>query len=121
MGYREFRSLEEIRSLHRDLDKMEFVGRIFDSLPSFSYSDGLLWENALLRAFAHDQMKSSSQEMSTILGATVSWLNNLRQEKVRVEDSFKNWLLQIIGIRAEPETILLSEITRSALKEIAPE
>lgn len=120
MGYREFRSLEEIRSLHRDLNKIELVGKVLSSLSSFSYSDGLLWKTVLLTAYAHDQLKLLSQEMPNTLEKTISWLNKLRREKVDIENSFKNWLLQKIGFKPEPESILLKEITTLVLEEIGP-
>jgi hypothetical protein len=120
MGYREFRSLEEIRSLHRDLDRIELVGKVLSSVAPFSYSDGLLWKTVLLKAYFHDELKLSSQDMPNALGETIPLLNKLRPEEVDIRDSFKRWLLQKIEFKPNPDAILLNEITTSVLEEIGP-
>lgn len=118
LGYREFHSLEEIRSLHRDLDKIEFLGRVFSSLPPFSYSEGLPWKTVLLNAYSQDHPELLSYRMPNFSENRSHSINQVRQEKAEIEDSFRNWLLQKIGSPLESDINLLEDITRSVLKEI---
>lgn len=118
MDLREFRSLEEIRSLHRDLDKIELIGRALSSLPPLSYSDGLEWRTVLLAAFATDQMGLSSQAAFQTSEEAISWLKRLHCEGVDIEDSFKNWFVEKAGVKNETETNPLKEITTYVLREM---
>jgi hypothetical protein len=120
LGYREFRSLEEIRSLHRDLDRIEFLGRVLSSLSPFSYSEGLLWRTVLLNAYTHDHLQLLSQGMPNFSEKTIPCLNQLDQEKAEMEHSFRSWLLQKIGGSPESEVNHLEEITLLVLKETGP-
>ncbi len=120
MGYREFRSLEEIRSLHRDLDRIEFLGRVLSSLPPFSYSDGLVWKTVLLNAYTHDHLQLLSQGMPNCSQEAIHCIHQLHQEMAEMEHSFRSWLLQKIGGLPESEVNLLEELTLLVLKETGP-
>ncbi len=118
MGYREFRSLDEVRSLHRDLDKVEVLGRVILSLPPFSYSDGLTWKSVLWRAYVEDREELSRSDPSAPLTERSSWLKKLRRERREVEASLTRWLLQRLGPSQEAVTDLLREIASLVLEEM---
>lgn len=112
-GFREFRSLEEIRSLRRDLDRVELLGKILSSLPSFSYSDGLLWTTVLLSAYDQEQWRLSSLE------TRLRSIEGLRRERFTIEDSFKHWLYQKIVPQTDHEREMLQELASRVLDEMA--
>lgn len=115
-GYREFRSLKEIQILHRDLDIVELIGRILSTLPSFSYSEGLLWERVILNAFMEEQRKSSSRTMDQPMEGRRDNLNEIDRDGKEVEDSLKNWVFQRVEIK-EREEMLVNEIASRVLEE----
>ncbi len=108
-GYREFRSLKEIQLLHRDLELIEFIGKVLSTLPPFSYSDGLLWKGVILKAFRDETMKQSLQRRGEPTEG-----RGKRKEK---EDPFKSWVSQRVEI-GEKEVPLLNEIATVVLKEM---
>ncbi|NWF91877.1 MAG: hypothetical protein HXY46_03100 [Syntrophaceae bacterium] len=120
MEYREFRSLEEIRSLRRDLDEIELVGKVLSSLPPFSYSDGLVWKTVLLTAYIRDQTEPQFQEMPNTIEGTTRCLNQLLQKGIDIEGSFNHWLLKKVAFKPENEISLLREITTLVLKDSVP-
>ncbi len=117
-GYREFRSFEEIRSYHQDLDRIELLGRILSQLPSFSYSEGLLWKTVLMNAYNRDRLKRFSQKNADFLDERMTSMYRQRQEKGEIKNSFRDWLLQKTGPLSNGEVNLLEEITRMVLDEI---
>ncbi|MGQ9645174.1 MAG: DUF6178 family protein [Thermodesulfobacteriota bacterium] len=117
-GYREFRSLGEIRSYRRDLDKIELLGRILSRLRPFSYTEGLQWKTVLLKAYRRDHPQCLSQEGINFGRETAASMGRRHTEKGEIKNSFRNWLLQKTGSLSGSDMNLLEELTRNVLDEL---
>jgi hypothetical protein len=115
-GYREFRSIKEIQLLHRDLDMIEVIGKILSTLPSFSYSDGLLWKRVVLTAFMDERMKQFSHQGHKPIEGRMDGLGRGNGRRRETNDSFKDWVFQRVEMK-EKEANLLNEIAAWVLED----
>ncbi len=118
LGYREFRSLDEVRSFHRELDKIEVLARVLLSLPHFSYTDGLTWKIVLWSAYVEDQRKLSGSKPFAPSSEWSFWLKKLQTEGREMEASLTSCLSQKLGPSQQTTAELLQEIAALVLEEI---
>ncbi len=108
-AFREFRSYSEIQILHKDLDRLELLGRILQSLPNFSYFLGWTWKEFLFHAFLRETIPSSIETPMDTIEEKVSLLKSLYSEE-ELRKSFIAWLSSKGNLSYERENSLLHEI-----------
>ncbi len=96
---------------------IEVIGKILSTLPSFSYSDGLLWKGVVLTAFMDEQMKPFPHQSHKPIEGRMGGLGEGNGRRMEINDSFKNWVFQRVEIK-EKEANLLNEIATWVLEDI---
>jgi hypothetical protein len=120
-GYREFRTLSEIGSLHHDLDRIETLIRVVSFVSSSSWSEGFCWKRVLLRAFVEEEMEPSLLTDSTLVERGILGFCAARWEKGALRERLMSWLQRKTGTASDRNLwALLEEIVESLLDEIRP-
>lgn len=107
--FREFHSYSEIQTLHRELDRIELLGRILQSFPHFSYFSGETWKEFLFDTFLRETIPLRIETPMDSIEEKISFLKNLYSEE-EVRKSFAAWILNRGNLSYEREGSLLQEI-----------
>lgn len=115
--FREFHSYSEIQTLHKDLDRIELLGRILKSLPHFSYYSGVTWKEFLFDTFLRETIPSRIEApIDYSINEKISFLKNLYSEE-ELRKTFAGWLLNRGNLSYDRENSLLQEILDLLFKE----
>lgn len=121
-GYREFRALSEIRSLHHDLERIEFVTQGLSFVPSSAWSEGSCWKKVLLRAFVEEEMGIPFEADSTLRQGGTSGCYAQQWERGTLRERLTTWLQKKTGTACEgSQRAVLGEVVESLLAEVYPE
>jgi len=119
-GFRDFRTLDEIRKVDHELKIIEFLSKILSSI-NFLYTDGLTWKTAILNAFLYDQMVILSKDQ--IIGLrdkTLLW-KEINRRGIEPRELIKNWILNKFHFTKNNEIEVSSEIANFIFDEIKTE
>lgn len=120
IGFREFRSLEEIRLVERELNLIEFVIKLISSI-EFTYSDGLIWKTVLLNAFFLDQMGISSEVQNIDSRQMTSLMTRLGSD-MNLRELITGWIFNKFHfIKNNDEIELSTKVAEMLIEEFNSE
>lgn len=119
IGFRDFRTHEEIKLVEYELKLIEFLIKILQNI-EFTYSDGLIWKTVLLNTFITDQMGSS--EVQNIDSRKRIFLLTKHCSNEDLRELIMNWIIDKFHfIKNNEEMKLSSNIANLLLEEIYTE
>ncbi len=116
-GFREFKRLEEIRFMQRELDRIELIGKILSSLPHFSYSEGLRWEMVILNAFLQEQIMPFNKDRPISIDEILNCIIEFRRGGKDPIPYLRDWIKEKVNF-SDNEEALIDEIVGLIKEEI---
>lgn len=119
-GFREFRTLDEIRLVEHELVLIELLSKILSKI-DFSYTEGLIWKTLLLNIFLDEAIKNSFQEKPLTYKEKIILLTKNSNDEANLKRFIENWILDKFHFIKNYEIELLREISNIIFEEIRSE